>query len=204
MTYAFETYANLKEQRSNLARNNIKRVTPRDEIQRFNDATFNEILGNEEDKETMTNFFDLFNYLSFAGFDYYHFSALADMINERDSIVGMSSTMDVLINRDHLLKLKQVVSCFPELEFISSKDEESERRNYFIWYKGTPARIDLIPFTRNSEGKIVVESQFAEKNSKDEFYANIDTHNNIPFKQLSTVGFSKSPKEELIVKALRR
>lgn len=205
MTYDKIHYAsaNLREVRYNIARNELRKVTPKEEVKKFNEATLFQIIGDEIDEEEMTNFFDLFNYLSFAGFDYYHYSPIGDMLNEKESIIGTSSTIDVLINKDQLLKLKKVVSCFPDLKFISSK-EDGGKQNYSIWYKDTPSRIDLIPFTRKGDN-IVIELPTLDKDYSETLSVDENVHNNIPYKALATAS-ATSQKEETILmkKTLRR
>ena len=197
-----ESYREIQRIRRERSRNYLRRVTSQKELNKFQDSTMFYIVENEDTEELLTEFFDLFNYISFAGFDYYHYSPVGGMLDENDSLIGISSTIDVLVNKEHLLKLKQVVECFDDLEFISYKGDYGQE--FSIWRKGTPCRIDLVPFVRR-DGQIVIDSPEVSEDYSEELYANELSHNGIPFKELSVGGEEDTRVERVNVrKVLKR
>lgn len=191
-------YKELKELRYEIMRNSLRRLTNRNYVEKFKDSTFDALILDEYDERRMIKSFDLFNSISFGGFDYYHYSPIGEMVSENESLIGTKNTINVLINKDHLGKLKQVVDCFPQFEFISYMEDDEHR--YSIWDKTNNTRIDLIPFKRLKD-KIEIVS---DDDCEEEFFVRYDSHNDCPYKSLSFVGNEDSKVEHIKTKQLVR
>lgn len=95
------------------------------------------------------------NEIMFAGFDYYFTDDIGQEL-EDGTIDTYKSSVDMLINKEHLHKLKDTVESYDNLYFISYKDEEDQDR-YAIWYKLSPVFINLVPFTRNKNNSVTID-----------------------------------------------
>lgn len=199
----FLTTKQIREARYNKMYNALRRLSSKGVVEKFQDATSLSIIEDQANEKQMVEFFDLFNLLSFGGFDYYHVTPIGEIIDENDSIVGMKSTATVFINRDHLDKLRQTVECIPSLGFISYKDDQ-DRTQYSIWNIGTNNRIDLVPFKRYQKGIEVVEDNALESDDPTVLYVYEGTHDEIPFKSLSIIGNEYSKEEKIYVKKLEK
>ena len=182
----------------------IRKQTDKSDLEKFKNATEECIIEDEENEKQMLQFFDTFNLLSSGGFDYYHISPIVEMLEEKDSIVGLPSTDVVFINREQLAKLKQVIDCVPTLEFIAYKEEGAKHNwatKYAIWNVCTNNRIDLVPFKRKSRGiEIISDDEECEKEAV--LYASEGEHNEIPYKLISLEEKENSKPENVWVRKL--
>ena len=120
------------------------------EIEAFNKSTFDEIISKPSEERMMTFVFDTINSFISGGFDYLHYSAIGDMLYDKESLIGMNSNIPILINEEHLYKLKQVIDCLQGFKFVISKDSD-ENLKYSIWFYKTNVAVNLIPFKREND-----------------------------------------------------
>ena len=162
-------------------------------VKTFLNSTENKIIKIDGDEKDLIDSFDILNSAIFAGFDYYHYQAIGDMINENKKLIGMDSNTTILINKDHLYKLKQVIDCMPTFDFIIRKDEK-KRLHYSIWYEKSKVAINLIPFKRE-ENDIYIESNSDDILPQGSIFVSESDHKNIPYKYV--VGIDEDYNEKL-------
>lgn len=195
------SYSKLKELRYEEGRKLLRRKTDKTMVEEFKKATEMSIIENSANENQMLEFFDLFNVLSFGGFDYYHITPIGEMIEDGESIVGVGSTDLVLVNSEHLSKLKQVIDCVPSLKFMSYMDENNNR-SYSVWNVNTNNRIDFLTFRRYQKGIEIVSEDSEDFENPMVLYANEGVHNEIPYRSISSTGNENSKLETIYVKKL--
>lgn len=164
-----------------------------DTVKYFLERTENKIITKANDEKNVINSFDILNSVIFAGFDYYHYSVIGDMINENERLLGMDSNTTVLINKDHLYKLKQVIDCVPAFKFIIREDEEKQL-HYSIWYKKSKVAINLVPFKRK-ENDIYIELNSYDNSHQGSMLVSESDHKSIPYKYV--IGIDEDYNEKL-------
>ena len=168
------------------------------EIDSFKNAISSKIVGKNQ-KDNLAKIFHKANELLFAGFDYYYASSIVEKIRAKETLLNEKTSIDVLVNEEHLEKLKQTVDCSKDLEFFSY--EEDGKDKYSIWYKNTPVSLNLIPFKREESKGITIkypnEKVYLTKDQTDNFFSSKNgEYNNLEYKTLSKSGIQ--------VKELRR
>ncbi len=137
--------------------------------------------GNKESFENTEKLFDEFNSLAFAGFDFYHLNGL------KDAATNKCATINVLINKDQLKKLENVVNCDNNLFFFSY--ELDSKTKYGIVLCDTVANINLIPFTRTKNGILVQGKKdgtyISNKDLKEAFGEIKRQHNGFGYRKLT-------------------
>ena len=175
----------LNKDRYEQKRNSIRCVSDKKDVKRFKDATMMQIIGNEIEEIGAIKLFDTFNFMTFGGFDYYHASAVGEMIDEGESIIGTDTVKDVLVNYSHIAKLKQVVECFDGLKFIQYN--ENGEHFFSIWAEGTSFAINVIPFRQTKHGieiVTVVDDENLVGETEYQLIAREGEHSGVPYKSI--------------------
>ena len=155
------------------------------EIADFNRNTFDEVVSRPYEERMLTFVFDTINSFLSGGFDYIHYSAIGDMLYDNESLIGMSSNIPILVNEEHLYKLKQVIDCLSNFKFIISKDRD-EGLKYSIWYDKTNIAVNIIPFKRKNDNIYVNLKSINESYDGIMMYST-NEHNNIPYRYVCGV-----------------
>lgn len=130
--------------------------------------------------------FNKFNSYAFAGFDYYYTS---DVKSKAESKNPVWSTFYALINENQLDKLREVIKCDGDLDFISYNDKDGYVRRAVLLKNGC-ANINLIPFTRDIDNCITMRNgdgstvTFTREETEKLFKSDILEHNNMGYNQL--------------------
>lgn len=166
----------LKSLRAKLIERNNKRATE--------EAYGYEKIPKNTRKEYKIVFKELCSYI-FAGFDYYYASNIGTRINCHRTFQGYTTQIDVLINVEHLDKLKNVIDSSPNLSFAGSDEP-------IITCKDSEIHFRLVPFVRNEDNSISfnVDGRSVNVNAKelDRFVGKNEEYEELEYKTLSVKG----------------
>ena len=149
------------------------------EIEKYKENLNKEFDYKREDE--LNDMFISFNSIVFAGFDYYYINDVGKLLMNRQSLEKEGNNIDILINEDHIEKLKSTIDCAEDFYFVSYDDEIGKPKNA-IGYKNTLFGFNLIPFKREEDGSITIEKDDKDitiskkrvkdfvKNSNEEYY----------------------------------
>ena len=130
----------------------------------------NELL-NSNKRINLDKFFRLINTIIFGGFDYYYADDVKKILMKDNSEINQR--ISLLINEEHIDKLRTIVDCFPTLEFIDYDNKQ------YVWYKNTNVYCNLIPFERK-DGQIIVNDDGILQKIKDNHRKHI--YDNLQYK----------------------
>lgn len=94
--------------------------------------------------------FNSINAILFAGFDYYYVDDVKSMLKEDSR--DIKQNFDILINEEHIDKLRSTIECFPTLEFVDLKNDS------YIWYRNSNVYCSLTPFERKENEILIKEN----------------------------------------------
>lgn len=164
-----------------------------------------------ENHKLVIEAFDKFNGLIGTKFDTYYTGGLMGYLAMNKKLERYHSDLDLFINENQLLELKQLVDSSREFEFVSNMEhKETNGHEYKIVYKGTPMSIGLFLFARDGE-KIIKKNYKYKDNDLDKellvdehhlsptytslyFSNDIREHNGIVYKMMSLEGIYNSKK----------
>ncbi len=152
-------------------------------ISNFMKSTNNKFVKSYRNEKRLIDAFDEINSIIFAGFDYFHYSNIGDMVSDNNSLIGMSCNIPILINEEHLYKLKEVIDCYDILDFIISKDNKNNVK-YSIWYANTDISASLIPFKRENDD-IYVDLKSINDSYDGVVSISLGEHNGIPYNNIT-------------------
>ena len=127
---------------------------------------------NCEGINKLEDFFNSINSIVFAGFDYYYIDDFKELFTK--DVEEADSKIDMLINEEHLDKLKTTIDSFDSLEFVDYEDKS------YIWYKNTNIVCYLIPFERQNNELVIKEVGRDKRYIEDESYN--QEYNNLEYK----------------------
>ena len=98
------------------------------------------------------------NAILFAGFDYYYDSREIKQLISNPNYSTSQKHINLYVNKDHIEKLKSTIDCTSNLAFFSFVQGDKER--LAIHLKKTPVFLNVVPFTRDKENGITVETWY--------------------------------------------
>jgi len=149
-----------------------------------------------ENHQKVSNTFDGINAFLGDKFDYFHTGGIMGYLATDKPLERYHSDLDIFINENQLLELKDLIDKNPNYEMISSIDTKEDNGHEFsIIYKDSPIDIGLFLFNRESSGEIILKSYYKKDNElvvneqhltkeySDYAFpsANKKTHNGIPY-----------------------
>lgn len=156
-----------------------------------------------ENHQTVLKIFDAFNNLLKNDFDYFYTGGLMLFIRNEDNLERYHNDLDIYLNEDQLLDLKQAVDNSDSFKFISNMYKKTVNgHEYKITYKDFPVSIGIFLFERKNAGSIITkkyyyddlpnmenlyvdERHFNEKYSQLVFNDDILYYNHLPYKMVS-------------------
>lgn len=165
-----------------------------------------------ENHQLVIDTFDKFNTLIGQKFDCYYTGGLMGYLATNHPLERYHGDLDLFINEQQLVALKDLVDSSIDFEFVSNMDhKEVNGHEYKIVYKGTPMSIGLFLFERQSDHSITTKEYYFEnqndskqlfvdehhysKEYTDMSFSNlVRYHNGIPFRMMSIESIYNSKK----------
>ncbi len=156
-----------------------------------------------ENHQLIMEAFDRFNELLNGRFDCYYTGAFLGYIATGHELKRYHGDLDLFINEQQLLILKELVDSSLDFKFVSNMDHKAvSGHEYKIVYKDTPMSIGLFLFERQPDSSIttkeyyfenqnnnrqllVDEHHFSKEYTKMSFSDEIREYNGIPYKMMS-------------------
>lgn len=174
----------------------LRELLNRLETRRRGITTFKEMKNGSNNvrklvKRQMYDMIHRLNVILSTGFDYYHASTVVEDISEEDGLVGEDACIDVLINEEHLDKLRQCVETARDFHFVNYDDNGVSR--FAISYKNFPFYVNLIPFKREEDNSIsfsVNGKDFMYVDASSPLFVNPENgeYNSVEYKKLTQEG----------------
>ncbi len=160
-------------------------------------------LSLEENHQLVIEVFDKFNQLIGTDFDCYYTGGLMGYLATSHDLERYHSDLDLFINEEQLLKLKELIDKNPDFSFISNMDHKQDMgHEYKITFKDTSMSIGLFLFSRKEDNSIttkqyyfdstnnhrqlfVDEQQYSKECSDFMFVDDLRYHNGTPYRMLS-------------------
>lgn len=146
-----------------------------------------------DNEKEISNMFTSFNSVVFAGFDYYYLNDIGELLLNRQPLDQEGNLISVLINEEHMEKLRSTIDCTEDFSYYNFEDENGNVKNV-IRYKNTLLGFDLIPFVREKDGSITVKGEeqksfnIPKTKIKDLFKLKNSEYNDLEYKTLSKHG----------------
>ena len=165
-----------------------------------------------ENHQLVVESFDRFNELLGGSFDCYYTGGLMGYLATGHELERYHGDLDLFINEQQLVALKELVDSNPDFDFVSNMDhKEVNGHEYKIVYKGTPMSIGLFLFERqddnsittkeyyfenqNINGQLLVdEHHFSKEYTEMSFSNQVREHNGIPYRMMSLESIYNSKK----------
>lgn len=165
-----------------------------------------------ENHRIVLDSFDKFNSLLQDKFDCYYTGGLMGYIQTGHELERYHGDLDLFINEEQLVALKELVDSSDEFQFVSNmRHKEEHGHEYKIVYKGTPMSIGLFLFERHPDqsittkeyyyenqdinGQLLVDEHHFTKTYTDLSFSNqLREHNGIPFRMMSLESIYNSKK----------
>lgn len=152
--------------------------------------------------------FDSFNKLIRGNFDCYYTGGLMGYLATDHKLKRYHGDLDLFINEQQLIALKELVGSNPNFEFVSNMNhKEVNGHEYKIVYKGTLMSIGLFLFERQLDNSIttkeyyfdngqllVDEHHYSKKYTEMSFSNQVREHNGIPYRMMSLESIYNSKK----------
>lgn len=159
-------------------------------IERNNKRVFDRINNDDLPSKRSRNeygeaFKELCSYI-FAGFDYYYASNVGTNLKNHHTFQNYPRQIDVLINVEHLDKLKNVIESSPNLSFVDYNNQQ------IITYKDSSIYFRLVPFIRNEDNSLSfnVDGRNVSVGAKEleSFVGKNEDYEELEYKKLSLKG----------------
>lgn len=126
--------------------------------------------------ELVVEAFDKFNELIQGKFDCFYTGGLMGYLATNHELERYHGDLDLFINEEQLITLKELVDLSEEFKFVSNMDhKETNGHEYKITYKDTPMSVGLFLFERQSDMSITTkEYYFENQNVNGELF--VDEH----------------------------
>lgn len=165
-----------------------------------------------ENHQLVIEIFDKFNELLNGSFDCYYTGGLMGYLATGHELERYHGDLDLFINEQQLVVLKELVDSSPDFEFVSNMDHKDiNDHEYKIVYKDTPISIGLFLFERqldsstvtkkyyfenqNVNGQLFVdEHHFSKEYTEMSFSSQVREHNGIPYRMMSLENIYNSKK----------
>lgn len=119
----------------------------------------------EENHRLVIETFDKFNELIAGRFDCYYTGGLMGYLATNHKLERYHGDLDLFINEQQLISLKELVDSVEDFSFISNMDHKEEHgHEYIIVYKGTPMSIGLFLFERQDDNSITTKEYYYDNN----------------------------------------
>lgn len=165
-----------------------------------------------ENHQLVVEAFDRFNELLGGNFDCYYTGGLMGYLATGHALERYHGDLDLFINEQQLLALKELVDLNSDFAFVSNMDhKEVNGHEYMIVYKGTPMSIGLFLFERKPDNSIthkeyyfenpdingqlfVDEHHYSKDYTEMAFSDQVREHNGIPYRMMSLESIYNSKK----------
>lgn len=122
-----------------------------------------------ENHQLVIEAFDAFNTLIDGKFDCYYTGGLMGYLATNHALERYHGDLDLFINEQQLVALKELVDSSADFEFISNMShKEVNGHEYKIVYKGTPMSIGLFLFERQLDSSITTKGYYFENQNGNE------------------------------------
>ena len=147
--------------------NSEKYTSPEDLVQRLiqiqeMNIPYHKTSLSENHRQTLEAF-EEFNMLLNDGFDCYYTGGLMGYITTNAELERFHTDLDLFINEEQLIQLRDLVLSSDYFDFISYMDQkidEPSGHEFVIKYKDTPMNVGLFLFSRNDDDSITTKEYY--------------------------------------------